>query len=129
MSFAEAIAIIVQSVVIPYGYTLSIWSAGILTVLTYGSTKRMEPLLFVVGAVLGFMVFNLPTYTTVADQQQLEGSVPTVALLNVLPLLAVGTTVMLLRRIPYRSVGYFLSGFSATVVYIGSFAILIWALT
>ena len=128
MSLADSISAVVQSVVIPYGYTLSIWSAGMMAVLTYGATKRMEPMLFVVGAVTGFMVFNIPTYRSLSDQELLEVHVPSVALLNVVPLLAVVTSVILVRRIRNRWVGYFLSGFTATVVYIASLSLLLWGL-
>ena len=126
MNFGEAISAVVQSVVIPYGYTLSIWSAGMMAVLTYGATKRMEPMLFVVGAVTGFMVFNIPTYRSISGQELLEVNVPSIALLNVVPLLAVVSSVILVRRIRNRWLGYFLSGFMATVVYIVSLSLLLW---
>ena len=128
MSLADSISAVVQSVVIPYGYTLSIWSAGMMAVLTYGATKRMEPMLFVVGAVTGFMAFNIPTYRSLSDQELLEVNVPSIALLNVVPLLAVVSSVILVRRIRNRWLGYFLSGFAATVVYIVSLSLLLWAL-
>ena len=126
MNFAEAISSVVQSLVLPYGYTLSIWSAGILAVFRYGAPKRVDPLLFVVGAVIGFMVFNIPTYWTISGQEQLDVRVPTVALLNIVPLAAVVVSTLLIRLIQSEWLGYFLSGFSATVVYIGSLSLLLW---
>lgn len=128
MNFGEAVATVVQSIVLPYGYTLSIWSAGILAAFRYGAPKRVDPLLFVVGAVIGFMVFNIPTYWSISDQEQLNVAVPTVALLNIVPLAAVAVSTYLTRLIESELWGYFLSGFSATVVYVGSLSLLLWAL-
>ena len=128
MNYGEAIASVVQSIVLPYGYTLSIWSAGMMAVLRYGAPKRVDPLLFVVGAVIGFMLFNIPTYWSISEQEQLDVQVPTVALLNIVPLAAVVASTLLMRLIKSELWGYFLSGFSATVVYIGSLSLLLWAL-
>lgn len=128
MNFGEAVATVVQSIVLPYGYTLSIWSAGILAVLKYGAPKRWDPILFVVGAVIGFMMFNIPTYWAISEQEQLNVQVPTVALLNIVPLAAVVISSVLMRLIKTEWLGYLLSGFSATVVYTGSLSLLLWAL-
>ena len=128
MNFGEAVAVVVQSIVLPYGYTLSIWSAGILAAFRYGAPKRVDPLLFVVGAVIGFMLFNIPTYWAISDQEQLDVAVPTVALLNIVPLAAVVASTLLMRLIETEWLGYLLSGFSATVVYVGSLSLLLWAL-
>ena len=128
MNFGEAIAAVVQSIVLPYGYTLSIWSAGILAAFRYGAPKRLDPLLFVVGAVIGFMVFNIPTYWAISGQEELDVQVPTVALLNIVPLAAVVVSTFLTRLVESELWGYFLSGFSATVVYVGSLSLLLWAL-
>ena len=128
MNFGEAISAVVQSIVLPYGYTLSIWSAGILAAFRYGAPKRVDPLLFVVGAVIGFMVFNIPTYWAISGQEELDVQVPTVALLNIVPLAAVVVSTFLTRLVKSELWGYFLSGFSATVVYVGSLSLLIWAL-
>ena len=128
MDFGDAITTVVHSVVLPYGYTLSIWSAGILAVFRYGAPKQVDPLLFVVGAVIGFMVFNIPTYWAISGQDQLDVEVPTVALLNIVPLAAVVMSTLLIRLIQTEWLGYFLSGFSATVVYIGSLSLLLWFL-
>lgn len=128
MNFGEAVSAVVQSIVLPYGYTLSIWSAGILAAFRYGAPKRVDPLLFVVGAVIGFMVFNIPTYWSISGQEELNVQVPTVALLNIVPLAAVVVSTFLTRLIKSELWGYFLSGFSATVVYVGSLSLLLWAL-
>ena len=128
MNFGEAVAAVVQSIVLPYGYTLSIWSAGILAAFRYGAPKWVDPLLFVVGAVIGFMLFNIPTYWYISGQEQLDVEVPTVALLNIVPLAAVVVSTLLMRLIESELWGYFLSGFSATVVYVGSLSLLLWAL-
>ena len=128
MNFGEAVSAVVQSIVLPYGYTLSIWSAGILAAFRYGAPKRVDPLLFVVGAVIGFMVFNIPTYWSISGQEELNVQVPTVALLNIVPLAAVVVSTFLTRLIESELWGYFLSGFSATVVYVGSLSLLLWAL-
>ena len=107
MNFGEAVAAVVQSIVLPYGYTLSIWSSGILAAFRYGAPKRVDPLLFVVGAVIGFMAFNIPTYWSISGQEQLDVEVPTVALLNIVPLAAVIVSTLLMRANRKREVGLF----------------------
>ena len=129
MTFGDAIAAVVQNVALPYGYTLSVWSAGVMAVYAYGAPRKRETLLFVVGAVLGFLVFDIPTYRVVSDEPQLNVPVPSVALLNIFPLLAVGASSLLIRRVASRWIGYFLSGFMATVVYITSLGLMIWLLS
>ncbi|MEE9247223.1 MAG: hypothetical protein V3U79_00805 [Dehalococcoidia bacterium] len=72
MDFSDAIAAVVQNVALPYGYTLSIWSAGVMAIYAYGTPRQRDALLFVAGAVIGFLVFDIPTYRSVADQPQIN---------------------------------------------------------
>ena len=74
------------------------------------------------------MVFNIPTYWSISGQEELNVQVPTVALLNIVPLAAVVVSTFLTRLVESELWGYFLSGFSATVVYVGSLSLLLWAL-
>ena len=60
-----------------------------------------------------------------SNEPQLTVPIPSVALLNVFPLAAVGASSLLIRRIASRNIGYFMSGLTATVVYIVSLALLI----
>jgi hypothetical protein len=122
MGFSEAVTTVVESIALPYGYTLAVWSSGMLAVRTYGVKHFWEIFLFVLGAVLGFLVFEIPVMTAVEDDYAVR--IPSVTLFNVLPLGAVVVTSLFTRQIRRRHLGYFVSGASATVVYVLSLAVL-----
>ncbi|MFQ5875604.1 MAG: hypothetical protein ACE5JL_17650, partial [Dehalococcoidia bacterium] len=124
LDFADAIATVVQNVALPYGYTLSVWSAGAIAIFAYGTPRKRDALLFVAGAVIGFLVFDIPTWWSVSADTTLTVRLPSIALLNVFPLVAVGASGLLIRRVVRRDIGYFVSGLTATVVYIVSLALL-----
>lgn len=81
-------------------------------------------MLFVFRAVLGFLVFDIPTWWSISDDPVLNVRLPSVALLNIFPLAAVGASGLLIRRVVRQDIGYFMSGLTATVIYIVSLALL-----
>ncbi|MBI2873325.1 MAG: hypothetical protein HYY00_09090 [Chloroflexi bacterium] len=125
MTFPHAIATIVESIALPHGYTLAIWSAGALAVFGYRVLHVRDVFLFVIGAVTGFLIFALPTWRSVASSSTISISLPSIALLNIFPLAAAVASSLVTRRIGKREVGYFVTGMTATVVYILSLSLLI----
>ena len=129
MNFGEAVATVVQSIVLPYGYTLSIWSAGILGGVQIRCAETGRPAAVRGGSGDRLHAVQHPDLLgDISGQEQLDVEVPTVALLNIVPLAAVVVSTLLMRLIESEKWGYFLSGFSATVVYLGSLSLLLWAL-
>lgn len=57
--YVAALTTIVRSSAIPYGYTLTIWATGSVVEHRHGSPGVGDVLLFVLGAVAGFMVVAL----------------------------------------------------------------------
>jgi hypothetical protein len=53
---------VVGSAAAPYGYTLSVWSAGAALISVHGIPKTLAALTFVVGAVLGFAFVGTLAY-------------------------------------------------------------------
>ncbi|MBI2916781.1 MAG: hypothetical protein HYY01_02205 [Chloroflexi bacterium] len=124
MNWSESVSLVIRFIAVPYGYTLAIWSAGMLAVGRYGHPRGREVLLFVTGAILGYLSFDLlalGTGATVANGRAL----PNTALFNVLPLLPPIAVALLAREIKHRALGFFAMGLGATVVYVASMALVV----
>lgn len=123
MSYPQALSIVVRFLIVPYGYTLAVWSSGMVAVGRYGHPSVREILLFVGGAVLGFISLSLPTMGagTVPNGKTLPSSV----LVNVVPLLPALAVAVLTRNVKRRALGFFLIGLGATIVYIAGVALLV----
>jgi hypothetical protein len=68
---------------VPYGYTITIWSSGTVSVDVLGLPDLGRILLFMTGAVLGFVALTAAAYGTL-------GHAPREALPGTLPVWAVG---------------------------------------
>jgi hypothetical protein len=128
MSLADAITAVVEAIAMPYGYTLTIWAAGMLAVERYKYIKVEYVLLFVLGAVLGYLAFDLVAFGAVSDEESFPVRLPSVAILNILPVMPALLTALLIRRIPWPRVGFPAMGFAATVFYILAMSLLFWAI-
>ena len=125
MDFPSALALVVQSVAVPYGYTLSVWSARALAIVRYGIPRMRHVLLFVVGAMAAYLVLDIPVVGATAVGTRLSPQLPSVALLNLFPLSSAVIAALLVRRIENRAVGFFASSFVVTLVYVLSLSLLI----
>lgn len=123
MTWPEALSIVVRFLVVPYGYTLAVWSSGMVAVGRYGHPTIWEIVLFVGGAVLGYISLSLPTLGAgnIPNGKMLPSSV----LANVMPLFPALAVALVARQVKQRALGFFLVGLGATVVYIAGVALLI----
>lgn len=127
MSWAEAVGSVIKGIAIPYGYTLAIWSAGMLAVGRYGHPRTHEVFTFVLGAVGGYLLLDLVALGSVTGGDDYLIQVPSIALLNVLPIIPALATAFIVREIPSRRIGYPAIGFAATVFYVLALSTLFWA--
>jgi len=125
MSWSEAVSLVARLIAVPYGYTLAVWSAGILAVGRYGQPRVREVLLFVSGAILGYLSFDVLTLGARTIEASDLSALPPLALLNILPLIPPLAVSLLARRLQNRGLGFFVVGLGATVVYIASVVLLV----
>jgi len=119
----NAIGRVTSILSIPYGYTVTLWSAGALTAGRLGPPSVLDVLLFVIGAVVAFVALAC------AGGRHLEGEipmrVPSLVVVNVFPILVALLIVAFPSRMVGRPLGYFADSFLATSAYVLSLAGLI----
>ena len=119
----NAIGRVTSILSIPYGYTVSLWSAGALTVAGLGPPSVFDVLLFVIGAVTAFVILASVGYDHLDGEVPMR--VPWLVVLNVFPILAALIVVAFPARMLGRTVGYFANSFLATTTYVLSLAVLV----
>jgi len=108
---------------IPYGYTVSLWSAGALTVTRIGPPSALDVMLFVLGAVVAFVA--LAGVGRAHLDAEVPMRVPARVVLNLFPILAALAVIAFPSGRVGRNFGYFANSFLATATYILSLAGLI----
>lgn len=119
----NAIGRVTSILSIPYGYTVSLWSAGALTVVRLGPPSVLDVLLFVFGAVTAFVILAGMGYDHLDAEVPMR--VPWLVVVNLFPIVAALVVVAFPARVLGRAVGYFADSFLATATYILSLAGLI----
>jgi hypothetical protein len=122
-SMSKAIARVTSILCLPYGYTVTLWCAGAVTIADYGLPGRVDVLAFATGAVAAFLL------CAGVGRAHLDGHVPmrvpSTAVVNVFPVL-VG---VLLAVLPLNGLGkpaaFLTTSFVATAAYIACLAILV----
>ncbi|MGD0264037.1 MAG: hypothetical protein ABSD47_03655 [Candidatus Methylomirabilota bacterium] len=120
----NAIGRVTSILSIPYGYTVSLWAAGALTVHRLGSPSEFDVLLFVIGAVAAFVA--LAGVGREHLDAEIPMRVPSLVVVNFFPILVALLVVAFPAPMVGRSLGYFANSFLATAAYILSLAALIW---
>lgn len=126
MPWVESIGAVIKGIAVPYGYTLAIWSAGMLAVGRYGHPRVSDVFTFVLGAVAGYLLFDLLSLGGLSHETNYSVEVPSIALLNVLPIIPALLTAFVAREIPWKWLGFPAMGFSATIFYILALGTLFW---
>jgi hypothetical protein len=116
VSMTNAIGRVTSILSIPYGYTVSLWSAGALTVTRLGSPSALDVLLFAVGAVTAFVA--LAGVGRPHLDAEVPMRVPSVVVLNLFPILAALVVMVIPSGSMPRSLGYLANSFLATATYI-----------
>lgn len=125
MSFLKTLSRVVSNIDLPYGYTLSVWSAGALSLYRYGIPTPWQIILFVSGATLGYLspvVFVYPYVEKITVPLHIRK----IALINVFSVVASLVSILVILLVQLRLLGWFLAGFVATLVYILCFSALLY---
>lgn len=128
MSLIDSITAVVEAIALPYGYTLTVWSAGMLATARYRQVRVGYILLFVLGAVAGYLLFDLVAFQVATDKPSFAVRLPSVAVLNILPVVPAVLSALLVSRIPSPMVGFAATGFGSTVLYVLAMSVLFWAI-
>jgi len=105
---------------IPYGYTVTLWSAGALTFVRIGPPSVGDVLLFVTGAVTAFVTLAFVGHDHLDAEVPMR--VPSLVVVNLFPFVAAMALVALPARLVGTTLGYFTNSFLATSIYILSLA-------
>ena len=116
----NAIGRVTSILSIPYGYTVTLWSAGAVAVGRLGPPSTLDVLLFVIGAVTGFVA--LAALGRDHLDAEVPMRVPSLVVLNLFPILAALLVVAFPAQIVGRPLGYFADSFLATTAYVLSLA-------
>jgi len=123
MPFVNALSHIIDSIVFSHGYTLSVWSAGMLAIRRYGSPKVRDVILFLAGAIFAYSIFGVPVlFDTAQEKSLLHTGAP---ILELAPLTSAILSALTTRAIGNREAGYFTTGFVNTLVYVVVLALLL----
>lgn len=109
---------------LPFGYTLATWSSAAIAADYHGTPRIGEVFAFLLGAVGAYLLI-----ATISARHL--GSVTPVrmrkaTLLNVFSVVAAAAVSVVARLAQAPSVGFFVSGFTSTLVYLVCLAALLW---
>ncbi len=106
----------------PYGYTLTIWASGSITIRSRSDEPTLLGLLFVVGAITGFVTLARvaagPSRSTVPRPSSPSGDTHVLAFAHLVACgAAIGTAAVVLRVIPGPA-GAAVTGMAVTITYV-----------
>jgi hypothetical protein len=124
-SFRRRLQSVVNTTSGPYGYTLTVWGAGAVSLQSLGSPGLLGILLFAGGAIAAFVVLELVAYGAPRLRPE-RGSPPVVSTIANAHWLSVGAGVLAawaLDRLISGTGAWSAAGFAATAVYLGAAAL------
>ncbi len=124
MLFRRVLSLTVNLIDLPFGFTLTIWSSGVIIVRRYAFPSLLDVFLFVAGAIAAFLLIDIASYHAEAQQAPSRRRVRT--LINICPILALAVVAGLAQLPLGRGPTFALGGFAATLTYILSMAALIY---
>ena len=120
---AGAIGRVTSILAIPYGYTVTLGAAALLSVARLGAPSEVEVLWFVAGAVLGFVFLAAIGRPHLAAEIPMR--VPWLVVFNLFPIAAAVAVIALPTHLFGKGPGYFVNSLLATAVYVLCLAVLI----
>ena len=115
-ALASAVGKVTSILAIPYGYTVTLGAAALLSVTRLGAPAEPEVMSFVAGAVLGFGLLAAFGCSHLADEIPMR--VPWLVVFNLFPIVAAIALIALPAHLLGRRLGYFANSFFATTVYV-----------
>ena len=108
---------------IPYGYTVSLGCAALLSVVRVGGPTELDVLLFAAGAVVAFVGLACLGWNHLAAEVPMR--VPSIVVINLFPLVAVLAILVFPTALVGRVLGYCVNGFLVTMTYLLCLAVFI----
>jgi hypothetical protein len=122
-SLASAVGRVTSILAIPYGYTVTLGASALLSVARLGAPSEIDVLLFVVGAVSGFVLLAAIGRPHLADEIPMR--VPWLVVFNLFPIVAALAVIAFPAHLLGKGPTYFANSFIATTIYVLSLAALI----
>ena len=122
-SMGSALGRVTSILCIPYGYTVSLGCAALLSVARVGSPTELDVLLFAAGAVAAFLGLACLGWNHLAAEVPMR--VPSRVVFNFFPLVAVLALLAFPTALVGRTLGYCFNGFLVTLVYLLCLAVFI----
>jgi hypothetical protein len=123
MTFIAILRFIVDNMALSHGYTLSVWSAGMLAIRRYGGPKVMDIVLFLVGTSFAYSVFGVTViFSNVPEKLLMRIGTPA---LDLAPATSAISSSLVTRIVRSRSAGYLVTGFVTTFIYVVILALLL----
>jgi hypothetical protein len=118
-AMTSSLATVVTATAAPYGYTLTIWSAGAVLVRSHGTPTVGDLLMFVAGAIAGFNALGVLAVAATGNLQPIDSRRDRV-LAGLLNWVAVGTGVAAVSAISAIRgwIPWLLGPLAATVLYL-----------
>jgi hypothetical protein len=104
----------------PYGYTLTVWSSGMVALTRLGHPALGDVLLFVAGSVSGFLAIEVGAYGSL-QVRLTRPPPPLIAVFGNAHIISAGVSVVAVWAIDHAlsgHAGWVCSGFAATVCYL-----------
>lgn len=123
VTLAAGIGRVTSILAIPYGYTVTLSSAALLSATRLGAPSEVEVLLFVLGAVLAFVLLAAIGRPYLAAEIPMR--VPWLVVFNLFPIAAALVVIGFPAHTLGRGAGYFANSFLSIAVYVLCLAALI----
>lgn len=123
-----ALPAVVERAGVPYGYTLTIWSAGALCIRRFGLPGLAEVFLFALGGTAGYAVLALLAGRKRRDRQPAAAAchpAPAPLWENAVVLPALALTAAIAQLVPGAWLNFLVVPFVATAAYLGGLAVLV----
>jgi hypothetical protein len=122
--YVSGLRSVVQTVALPYGYTVTVWSSGQELIHRRGMPRAWEVFLFAAGAVLGFASLRALTRSEAGAAPEL-GSTPRGARAVLIQIVALAAAIgsATLIGLVASPVAWPLAGFAATSLYLAVVAL------
>jgi hypothetical protein len=120
---AASLSRVTSILAIPYGYTVSLGCAALLSVARFGAPAELDVFLFGLGGVAAFV--SLAWLGKRHLDPEIPMRVPALVVLNLCPLAAILAILALPASLPGRGLGYFLDAFVVTAAYLLCLALVV----
>lgn len=123
MRYRQALALVSTALNLPFGYTLSTWSAAALATYRYGLPHPAHIIAFVVGGTSAYLTMAALTVRFLRAINPVRMRKGT--LLNLGAIVTAVVVAIVLRFVPWPLFGFFTAGYLSTLTYALSLAAVI----